>query len=369
MRPLNLTHEVRRRTRKENPMPYRLIAALCLCLLGLLQQARAESCASILARAEYPHGRDITLTVPMTMVTSDSDWRWSGGLISSHSLPLSDTIRIPDDAPGPVDLAFRLTQDLPDKGRQHFNTDIPGVGLSVDQSVILGGMILYRLKPGESLTAAVTGWLNLYVYQISDDLVPGILDLSRLPGIKVECADEQAAPAFVMRLGGSLNIQTATCEVQQEQVVDLGEHTVSSLKGTSPWVDFSLRFSNCTPFYKKPYTSHDADGSIYFDINGWGTNGISVRVQNDGDDGEGAYGSSALIRLDAAPSSDWWLHPLLIELQINNGYGWWGSARYYVTDQAEYNIPMRARYYRMNKEVPVEPGPKNASAVLLIRYE
>ncbi|WP_280367577.1 hypothetical protein [Pseudomonas sp. BN411] len=52
MRPLNLTNEARRRTRKENPLPYRLIAAQCLCLLGMQQQARAKICASILARAE-----------------------------------------------------------------------------------------------------------------------------------------------------------------------------------------------------------------------------------------------------------------------------------------------------------------------------
>ncbi|MDT4870611.1 hypothetical protein FQZ97_1056960 [compost metagenome] len=95
---------------------------------------------------------------------------------------------------------------------------------------------------------------------------------------------------------------------------------------------------------------------------------ITVRVQTDA---YGAFGSSAMIRLDATPSFEWWLHPLLIELQISTDDGsWWGDeVRHPATDRAEYNIPMRARYYRMNPRVPLEPGPKNASAVLLIRYE
>ncbi|MNG37509.1 hypothetical protein D3C84_1248850 [compost metagenome] len=40
--------------------------------------------------------------------------------------------------------------------------------------------------------------------------------------------------------------------------------------------------------------------------------------------------------------------------------------------KAEYNIPMRARYYRQdynNGKAPLQPGQKNASVVLLIRYQ
>ncbi len=378
MRPLSLTNKVRRRTRKENPMPYRLIGALCFCVLGPLQQAWAESCASILARAEYPEGRDITVTVPTTVLTPGGpDLDGTVAHLSYHSISLSNALRIPDDAPGPITLALRLTHDLP-KENNHFKTDMPGVGLSVAQGNNDQFGTPFTLGPGQSLRDVRFRDLHFALSKISDELAPGVLDLSRLPGVKLECADEEAALAWVVHLGGSLNIQSATCEVQQDQVVDLGEHPSSSLMregDTTPWVDFALRFSNCQPFYGTPSTNHLFNGDMLDQTKN--PNWIAVSVQGGVSSWAVSESSPAAgVRLDGATSTSYWLDPLLIQLQmqvedLSGTILKWDSYGAVSPDdrKTEYSIPMRARYYRQDySEAPLEPGQKNASAVLMIEY-
>ncbi|MNF75463.1 Fimbrial protein [compost metagenome] len=273
-------------------------------------------------------------------------------------------------------MVFRLTHDLP-KENDYFKTDIPGVGLLVRHN---GGV--YNLKtpftlgPGQSLHDAGFSRLSLELYQISDDLAPGILDLSRLPGIQLECAEEQAAPAWMVRFGGSLDIHTSTCEVQQDQVVYLGEHSSSSLMregDNTPWVEFDLRLTNCGQFYGRLTTLHSSNGDL---VGGVAASNHAVITGQDhtyatwtGD------GWASNYPLDDSKSSSWRGEPLLIQLQMKSSNGQWGdNARRTLygggwPQVTEYNVPMRARYYRKNDEEPLEPGPKNASVVVMIRYE
>lgn len=356
-------------------MKPRLLTALCAGLLGLLAllpDAQAEeSCASIIARAEYPQGREITATFPITPISRGATG-YPG--ISRHFIYLDDTIRIPADAPGPITLVARLTHDLPLASSDYggiYKTDIPGIGLGVTGGYARLGEP-FTLQPGQSLGKSDLDKIQFQLFRLSD-LVPGNVDLTPLPGVKLECMEEGAASAWVVRLSGGFNIYNPTCEAQQDQVVDLGEHPASRLAragDSTPWVDFTLHFSNCQNFYGPGgITFHEPNGYMYKHEK----HSNSINVGAEGENVRLAWSRELnqylAVRLD--DSSSW--EPLQIDLRVMNWNGrphwsYWGRLWTEGVHQTEYSLPMRARYYR-SSDASLEPGPKTASVVLTIRYE
>ncbi|MNF53221.1 hypothetical protein D3C84_345950 [compost metagenome] len=338
--------------------PHRLLTALSAGLLGLLALLPAaqaeESCASIIARAEYPRGRVVEFPFAFTTVSANERE------MMNQSYQIGDLMRLPADASGPVVLVVRLERDLP-RADNFFKTDIPGLGMdgTLDYRWI-GEQATVTLQPGQSLADALEYSLLEFRYGAiaGSELAEGMLDIGMTPGIKLECASGGGEPALVIRPIGVLAVEHPTCKVvTEQQVVDLGEHAVSTLKleqGT-PWVSFDVNFSGCSGLVGSVRQLWDSAGNqITSDRD---PNFLSVEPQGSNLYHHWYHGYWLGLEGDSWPAE---YQPLVVNFEV--GYADLSPG------QTAFSLPMRARYYRTAWR-ELEPGPKNASLVLMIRYD
>lgn len=344
--------------------PHRLLTALCaglLSTLALLPDARAEeSCASILARAEYPRGRVVEFPFPSSSVSASG--AGDKKALMSQGYEVGDLMRLPADAPGPVALVARLERDLPRDGYL-FKTDIPGLAMGARFNTdFIDEPVLFTLQPGQSLADAgsySSAWVDFF-YEASSDgaLAEGILDIGMTPGIKFECALGGGEPALVLRPRGLLTVERPTCKVvTEEQVVDLGEHPESALKhegSATPWVSFDVSFSGCSGIAGLLQQNWDSAGKLVSSY----SDPYRPRVEPQGNFvNRWYYGYVLGVEGDSR-------YPEYQTLAINfRGIDNWIDA-----GPSAFSLRMSARYLRQNV-FEIEPGPKNASLVLMIRYE
>lgn len=290
---------------------------------------------------------------------------------------------------GPVSVFDQSTLS----NKQVFPTNVPGIGVSMTVGDTSFSNITPINYPGSSTSVGANngwvfkGWSDIVLVKtgnISMSASGVDINASQLPTGSYDIPAQSGLTGFPMNLvkvnfSGTIHFIARTCVTPDQTTIKMGDYLVSTIKqdGSTPWVDSSIKLSDC-PKFSGYYTtsgkqtsiggSSPSGGAISSNIfsvslspvTSVATDGSITLSDPGGNTDNAAKGVGLQVGYNTTIDADATLNPTI----------WKSGVKWSVTapsdGRTQMKIPLSARYIKTGNIIP---GPANAKILFNIDYK